>query len=168
VFTTAVNTITAMVNVTGADVAFLDCEFIISTGTLGAVLGILTAATADRLRVENCRFTGPATSSGTTTTACIKHESGVDYVIKNNYIAGKMTSAIVNVATVLRGLIDGNRIVVTTNDAIIMAAASTPFITNNRMNVSGGTAPVTAGAGFVAGNVYSAAAAVTAGTAATW
>ena len=158
----------AMVNITAADVAFDKCELETNSGTVGTVAGILTAATATRLRVENCFFRGPATNTGTTTTAQIKHEAGVDYVIRKNYFTGKMTQSIVNVATVLRGLIDDNRFVVATGTAAItMAAASTPFITNNRINVPSGTAPIAAAAGFVAGNVYSAAAGVTAGTAST-
>lgn len=168
IFTCGIDAQLAMSNVTAADVSFIQCEFNTNSGTVGAVAGILTAATATRLRVEDCRFLGPATNSGTTTTAQIKHEVGVDYIIKNNYFTGKMTQAIVNVATVLRGLIDGNRFVVATGtSAITMAAASTPFIVNNRINVPSGTTPITAAAGFVAGNVYSAAAGVTAGTAST-
>lgn len=169
VFTAGFDAITAMINVSGADVAFLDCEFNTNSGTVGAVLGILTAATAARFRVERCRFLGPATNSGTTTTAQIKHEVGVDYVIKDNYFTGKMTQAILNATAVLRGLIDNNRFVVATGTlAISVHASSTPFITNNRINVPSGTTPITAAAGFVAGNVYSAAAGVTAGTASTF
>lgn len=168
VFITGIDNQTAVNNVTGADVQFRNCEWQFSNGTVGAALCILTAATADRLVVDSCRFLGPATNAGTTLAGAIQHESGVDYIISNNYIAGKMTQGIKNVATVLRGLIDSNRFVVGTGTvAITMAAASTPFIVNNRINVPSGTAPITAAAGFVAGNVYSAAAGVTAGTAAT-
>lgn len=162
-----VSALTAAINVTAADVSFLDCEMQISTGTNACVLGILTAATATRLRVERCRFIGPATSTQTTT-ACIQHESGIDYIIRNCEFKGKLTQAILNVATVLGGLIDTNRFVIGTGTlAITMAAASTPFIVNNRINVPSGTTPITAAAGFVAGNIYSAAAGVTAGTAVT-
>lgn len=164
---TGVSAVTAAINITSADVSLLDCEMQLSTGTNGAVLGILTAATAARLRVERCRFIGPATSTDTTT-AAIKHEVGIDYIIRGCEFKGKLTQAILNVATVLGGLIDGNRFVIGTGTvAITMAAASTPFIVNNRINVPSGTAPITAAAGFVAGNVYSAAAGVTAGTAVT-
>lgn len=164
---TGVSAIVAAISVTGADVAFEDCEFIISTGTNAPVLGILTAATAARLRVERCRFLGAATSTDTCT-ACIKHEVGVDYLIKDCYFTGKMTQAILNATAVLRGVIDSNRFVIATGTvAITMHASSTPFIVNNRINVPSGTAPITAAAGFVAGNVYSAAAGVTAGTAST-
>lgn len=165
---TGIDAIVAAISVTGADVAFEDCEFITNAAAAGVILGILTAATATRFRVERCRFIGPATNSGTTTTACIKHEVGVDYVIKDCYFTGKMTQAILNATAVLRGLIDSNRFVIATGTvAITMHASSTPFIVNNRINVPSGTAPITAAAGFVAGNVYSAAAGVTAGTAVT-
>ena len=168
VFTCGIDAQSAMVNVTAVDVSFFNCVFNTNSGTVGTIAGILTAATATRLLVENCRFVGPAANSGTTTTAQIKHEVGADYIIRNNYFAGKMTQAITNVATVLRGLIDSNRFVVATGTvAITMAAASTPFITNNRINVPSGTTPITAAAGFVAGNAYSATAGVTAGTAST-
>lgn len=165
---TGIDAIVAAISVTGADVAFEDCEFITNSGTAGVVLGILTAATAARLRIERCRFIGPAINTGTTTTAQVKHEVGVDYVIKDCYFTGKMTQAILNATAVLRGLIDSNRFVVATGTvAITMHASSTPFIVNNRINVPSGTAPIVAAAGFVAGNVYSAAAGVTAGTAST-
>lgn len=164
---TGISAVVAAISVTGADVAFEDCEFVVSTGTNAPVLGILTAATATRFRVERCRFLGAATSTDTCT-ACIKHEVGVDYLIKDCYFTGKMTQAILNATAVLRGVIDSNRFVIATGTvAITMHASSTPFIVNNRINVPSGTAPITAAAGFVAGNIYSAAAGVTAGTAAT-
>lgn len=159
----------AMVNVTASDVSFLDCEFRTNSATVGTVAGILTAATATRLLVDRCRFVGPAANAGTTTTAQIKHESGIDYVIRNSYFTGKMTQAIVNVATILGGLVQGNVAVVATGTLFAtFAAASTPMIVNNRINVPSGTTPITAAAGFVAGNSYSAAAGVTAGTASTF
>lgn len=168
IFTNGIDAQTAMINVTGADVSFDNCDFNTNSATTGAVLGILTAATATRFKVTNSRFLGPAVNAGTTTTAQIKHEVGVDYEISTNMFKGKLTQAILNVTTVLGGAIHNNRFVIGTGtSAITMAAASTPFITNNRMNVASGTTPITAAAGFVAGNTYSAAAGVTAGTAST-
>lgn len=162
-FAVGIDAITAMINVTATDVTFQNCEFDTNNGTMGVVLGILTAATADRLVISGCRFLGSAINSGTTTTAQIQYEAAVDIQIINNYFCGKMTQAILNVTgTVLRGLIANNFFVVSTGTkAIAVAAASTPFITNNRMNVASGTTPIVAAAGFVAGNIYSAAAGVT-------
>ncbi len=161
--------IVAAISVTGVDVAFEDCEFLLDNGTnKSVILGILTAATASRLRIERCRFIGTPAATATVT-AAIKHEVGADYVIKDCYFEGKMTQAILNATTLLRGLIDSNRFVIGTGTvAITMAAASTPFIVNNRINVASGTAPIVAAAGFMAGNVYSAAVGVTAGTASTF
>ena len=168
VFTCAIDNQTAMINVNAADATFLNVEMNTNSGTIGAAKGILTAATATRLVVDSSRFLGPAVNAGTTTTAQISHEVGVDYVIRDSYFAGKMTQAITNAATVLGGQIHNNQFVVYTGTkAVNMAAASTPFITNNRINVPSGTAPIVAAAGFVAGNVYSAAAGVTAGVAST-
>lgn len=165
---TGIDAIVAAISVTGADVAFYNCEFLTNSGTTGVVKGILTAATATRFRVEGCFFHGPATNTGTTTTAQIDHEVGIDYIIRGNVFMGKCTQNILNATTILGGLIDNNRFVTYTGTkGIAMAAASTPFITNNRFNVPSGTAPIVAAAGFVAGNIYSAAAGVSAGTAAT-
>lgn len=170
VFVCGIDAQTAMTNVAATDVTFQMCEFRTNDATHGAILGILTAATSDRLIVNNCRFTGPAVNSGTTTTAQIQYEAAVDIQITNSYFTGKMTQAILNVTgTVLRGLIQANTFIIATGTkAIAVASASTPAIINNRINVPSGTAPVVAAAGFVAGNAYSAAAGVTAGTAATW
>jgi len=165
---TGISAVVAGFSVTAADVAFRNNEFIISTGTNAPVLGILTAATAARLIIENNRFIGPATSTDTCT-AAIKHEVGIDYVIRNNEFKGKFTQAILNATTILGGLIQANTFVIGTGTkAIAMEASSTPFITNNRINVASGTAPIVCAAGFMAGNVYSAAAGVTAGTASTF
>ncbi len=151
---TGVSAVVAAFSVTGADVAFEDCHFIMSTGTNAAVLGILTAATATRFRVENCRFTGPATSTDTVT-ACIKHEVGINFVFKNNFFIGKMTQGILNATTILGGEISDNRFhIYTGTKGIALAAGTTGVGYNNRLTVPSGTTPVV-GAGFSwAGNLY--------------
>lgn len=169
---TGIDAIVAAISLQAADIAFTNCDFICNSGTAGVVRGLYantSGSPADRLQITNCRFLGPATNSGTTTTAQIDIEYGVDYLIQGNYFSGKMTQAILNATTILRGNIDTNRIVVSTGTAAItMAAGSTPLITGNKINVASGTTPVVAAAGFVAGNAYSAAAGVTAGSALTW
>ena len=152
------------------DLTFANCEFATNSGTTGCVTAITmgTTTACDRWVVDNCLFVGPATNSGTTTTAQITYTKGVDFVVKDSYFIGKCTQNITNGAAVLRGLITRNNFVTYTGTkAINVHASSTPFITNNRINVPSGTAPIVAAAGFVAGNVYSAAAGVTAGTAST-
>ena len=169
---TGIDAIVAAIALKAVDISFINCDFICNSGTAGVARGLYantSGSPADRLIVQNCRFLGPATNTGTTTTAQIDIEYGVDYVIQNNYFCGKMTQAILNATTVLRGNIDSNRFVISTGtSAITMAAASTPFISGNKINVASGTTPVTAAAGFVAGNAYSAAAGVSAGSALTW
>lgn len=160
---TGIDAIVAAISVTGVDVTFDQCEFICNSATTGVVKGILSAATADRMRVTNCRFLGPAVNSGTTTTAQLDHEVGVDYLFDSNYHCGKMTQAILNATTILRGKINNCHFVVGTGTvAITMATASTPFITGNRFNMPSGTTPIVAAAGFVAGNTLSNAAGVSA------
>lgn len=166
---TGIDAVVLALSVTGTDVSFTNCEFICNSGTAGTVLGLVFGAGADRWVVKNCRFTGPAANTGTTTTAQLKYTAGVDGLCQGCYFTGKMTQAILNTGTVLRGLINNNDFVIATGTAAIsVAAASTPFISGNRMNVASGTAPVVAAAGFVAGNSYSAAAGVTAGSALTF
>lgn len=167
---TGIDAIVAAILISSADVAFDSCDFICNSATAGVVKGILSAATADRLKITNCRFLGALTNSGTTTTAQLDHEVGADYIISGNYFVGKMTQAVLNAATILRGQITGNFFNVGTGtSAITMAAGSTPFIANNKINVASGTTPVTAAAGFIGGgNTYSAAAGVTSGAAITW
>lgn len=150
-----IDQIVAAISVTAADVAFEDCEFLIDNGTtISVILGILTAATATRFRVERCRFLGTAAAS-TAVTACIKHEVGVDFVFRNNFFVGKMTQAILNATTILRGLIADNYIhTYTGTKGIALAAGTTGVGYNNRITVPSGTAPVV-GAGFSwAGNIY--------------
>lgn len=152
------------------DLQFIDCDFITNSDTAGVVSAVTigTTTACDRVKFIGCRFYGPATNSGTTTTAQITLTKGVDYEIRDCYFTGKMTQAITNGAAILRGWIHDNVFVVATGTkAINMHASSTPMISNNRINVPSGTAPIVAAAGFVAGNIYSAAAGVTAGTAST-
>jgi hypothetical protein len=94
------------------------------------------------------------------------HESGVDVLVQNCHFQGKMTQAILNVATVLRGLYDSNSFVIGTGTAAMtFAAASTPSWKNQRYNIASGTAPVVAAAGFnLGGNYYTNAAGAAAAT----
>ncbi len=151
---TGVSAIVAAISVTGADVAFEDCHFILSTGTNAPVLGILTAATATRFRVERCTAYGPATSTDTVT-AWIKHEVGINFLFRDNFAIGKMTQAILNATTILGGEISKNRFhIYTGTKAIALAAGTTGVGYDNRITVPSGTAPIV-GAGFSwAGNSF--------------
>lgn len=152
---TGIDAIVAAISITAADVTFEDCEFICNAAAAGVVLGILTAATASRLRIERCKFLGTFSNSGTTTTAQVKHEVGADYVIKNNYFVGKMTQAILNATTIVNGLIADNYFHVGTGTlAISMETASAGLVANNRICVASGTTPVAGAAMSYTKNSY--------------
>jgi hypothetical protein len=153
---TGFDAITAAISVTGADVAFEDCTFICQSATISPVLGILTAATATRFRVERCKFLGvQTTTSAATCLGFIKHEVGANFVIRNNYMCGKATQLILNATTILEGLIADNYIhVYTGTKGIALAAGTTGSGFNNRLVVASGTSPIV-GAGFSwTGNLY--------------
>lgn len=152
---TGFDAITAAISVTGADVAFEDCEFIVNSASAGCVLGILTAATATRFRLSRNRFIGAFTNSGTTVTACVKHEVGTDYVFEDNYFVGKMTQAILNATTITNGLIARNYFHIGTGTvALTMETSSAGFVTDNRICVASGTTPVVGAAMSYSGNRY--------------
>ncbi len=153
---TGFDAITACISVTGADVSFTNCEFVCQNSTISPVIGILTAATASRFRVEDCRFLGVQTS--TTAATCvgfIKHEVGADFIFRRNHMTGKATQLILNATTVLGGTIADNYIhVYTGTKGIALAAGTTGEGFNNRLVVASGTSPIV-GAGFSwSGNVF--------------
>lgn len=141
---TGFDAITACISVTGADVAFEDCEFICQSSTISPVIGILTAATATRFRVERCRFIGvKTTSSAATCVGFIKHEVGEDFLIKDCFFVGKATQLILNATAILNGLIDSCRFHCYTGTKGISVHASTQAdIVNCRFIVASGAAPV--------------------------
>lgn len=153
---TGIDAVVAAFSVTGTDVAFVNSTFLTNSASNGVVLGILTAATATRFRVENCLFFGAQTNSGTTSTSHIQHESGADYIIRNNVFTGKTVNFILNVAQVLRGVVDNNRFVQYTGTQVaIFSSTSTVFFVNNRINVPSGTSCVVFNSGRAAGNIMS-------------
>jgi len=165
IFTCGINNQTAMVNVTAVtDVTIRNCYFNVATaGAVGASTVIKATGASDRLIVDSNTMIGVAGTTGTTSIGYVTYTTGSEIQITNNYMSGKATQLISNTATALRGFIDNNKLVVGTGTvAINLSAASTQFITNNRINVASGTTPVTAAAGFVAGNAFSNAAGVTA------
>lgn len=156
-FNSAFDAQTAMVNVTAADVTFRDCEWMIADATYQAVLGLLGSDAADRLTIENCFFRG-STDAGTT--SAISYGACDHVTIRNNRITGKHTTAgsIANTAAAVGGVIDGNFIVNETADAnnmcIVLHSSSNSLIANNRLACIDSTSPIpiTAAAGYIAGN----------------
>ncbi len=152
---TGIDAIVAAISVTGANVSIRNNTIITNSATAGCVLGVLTAATATGFDFSGNKCLGPATNSGTTTTAVVQHEVGVDYTINDNFFTGKMTQAILNATTILGGEIARNSMHIYTGTAgITLAAASTPFVHDNRISVASGTAPIAGAAASFSGNRY--------------
>lgn len=152
---TGIDAIVAAMLISAADVTFEDCEFITNSATAGCVLGVLTAATADRLTFRRCNFIGAQTNSGTTTTAQIKHEVGADLRIEDCLFTGKMTQAILNATTVLRARISRNYIHTYTGTlGFSFETSSTGLAADNRICVASGTTPVAGAALSYSGNRY--------------
>jgi len=162
-----VDAVTAAINVSGADFVFTGNEMELADATNQAVLGILTAATATRMRIDGNYFHGSADAG---TAAAIRHVAGADCVISNNVFRGNYTTtlgAIDNTAAVANLIVMGNAIAnltASSTKGIVFHGSTTGQVINNRIAIRSGTAPVTAAAGDVGGNYYTAAAGVTAGT----
>lgn len=170
VFVNAIDAQTAMINISAADVTIKDCEIQTGDASTQAVLGILTTAGANRLRLENNHIHGLVTAG---TTSQISLVGGDSIVIIGNLIYGACattgnisaaTTAVTNFAIVnnliLNQTADGN------NKTIVLGATDTGLIANNRMAVIDSTspAPVTAAGAYVSGNYWTGAAGVTAST----
>jgi hypothetical protein len=167
---TGIDAIVAAIALKATDIQFTNCDFICNSGTAGVVRGLYantSGSPADRLQVLNCNFYGPATNSGTTTTAQIDVEYGVDINISNNYFEGKMTQAILNATTCLRGRILNNFANVYTGTSFLTAASATTWSFGGlHVAIASGSTPVTAAAGYNLGsNTYANAAGASAATA---
>lgn len=149
---------TAMFNVTDNDVTFKDCEIQTGDGTTQAVVGILTTADANRLRIEGCHIHGAVTAG---TTSQISIVGGDSHVIQDNIIVGACatagniaaattasTNGVIRRNVIMNQTADGN------NKVIVLGASDTYIIADNRISIidSSGPAPITAAAGFVSGN----------------
>jgi hypothetical protein len=161
--------ITAMLNVTAADVTIRGCEFMVADATYQSVLGVLASGSGDRLVIEDCVFTG---TTDTGTTSAISYGACDNVIIRRNIITGNHTTAgsIANTAAAVRGVIKDNTIINTTadgnNKAIVLHSSTDSIIAGNWIAVVDSTspAPVTAAAGFVSGNYFTGAVGVSAST----
>ncbi len=169
VFKAAFDALTAMINVSAADVTFRGCEVEFTDASYQSVLALLTTAAADRLTVDSCHFHGSADAG---TAAAIRLVGGDSVRFVNNTIVGSFTTTlggIDNVTTpATNALVVGNiisNVTASAAKAMVWVSTSTLVFANNRLAVLTGTAPVTAAAGTNGGgNYYSAAAGVSAGT----
>jgi hypothetical protein len=151
------------------DVTFESCEFIQASATNACATAILTDASANNLRINNCRFT--ITGAGTAVTNALNIVGGDGLQVTNTWFnAGYATGsgAIQNVTTACtNALVQNcyvNNLTASCTKAMIFVSTSTGLIANTRMQILSGTAPITGAAlSWVGGNYYAATIA-TAGT----
>lgn len=164
----AIDSQTAMVNISAADTHLADLDFEHADSSTQAALCILTTTGADRMKVRNCRFRGSADAG---TSAAISMVGGNDIEITDNVFEGSYsdTGGVIKNATTdsLRLLILRNSInnrTASNTKSIVLTATSTGRIAGNWMQILSGTAPITGAAMSWAGANYYAAAIATAGT----
>lgn len=156
-----VDAVTAAINVTAANFTLRNCQMELADATNQAVLGILTTANGTRLTVEGCYFHGTADAG---TVAAIRIVGGDGHKILNNIFIGAYTTtlgAIDNVTTACTNThVIGNTINALTASsakAMVFVSTSTGQISNNRMQILTGSAPITGAAmSWVGGNYYAA------------
>jgi len=160
--------IVSPISVSAADFSLLNCTLITANATNQAGVGLTTTAAADRMTIDGCEFRGTADAG---TTNVLQIIGGNDIQITNNKFVGAWTTslgAINNITTaMLRALISGNFIfnqTASSTKAMVLLSTSTGLISNNRMQILSGSAPITGAAmSWVGGNYYAATIA-TAGT----
>ena len=146
-----VDAITAALNVQAASFAFVNNRLILADATNQAVLGILTTAAADRMRLYGNRIEGTVDAGCTT---AIRIVGGDRIEIVGNYINGAFTTTIGCIENITTDatdiLIDGNVLknrTAASTKVFVLTAAATGHFTRNRMSILNGTSPITASAG---------------------
>ena len=158
---TGFDALVAPIDVNKTNCRFLNCEFITADSGGQCTLGILTDANASGLTIKNCYFKG---SSNAGTAAAIRIVGGNDHVIVDNIFIGAYTTtlgAIDNVTTAIdRSYVMRNHIYNLTaaaTKAMVFVATSTVILAGNFMQISSGSAPITAAVGSAVGaNEFSA------------
>jgi hypothetical protein len=159
-----VASVTAMINVSAADVWIHDCEIEHANATNQAVLGILTTAAASRMQVMRCHFHG---SNNAGTTNGITIVGGDAIRIQDNLFVGSYSATLgaIQVITTLstnlsiKGNMIMNQTAGSTKCVVDTITGSTGHISSNGFGVLAGTAPITAATCWWSGspaNYYSA------------
>jgi hypothetical protein len=158
---TGFDAVAAGISVAAADFTFAGNDVILANATNQAVLGIITTAAADRFLCDSNRFRG---TSDAGTTAAMTVVGGDSIQITNNVMYGAYTAGIGginNITTAMtNSVVDGNRInnlTASSTKAMVFVSGSTGMISNNRMQILSGSAPITGAAmSWVGGNYYAA------------
>jgi hypothetical protein len=93
-FTGGIDAVVSMVTVSAADVALSNCEIRDVTGQM--VLGVLTTASADRMKIHDFQYTGDTAAGGGAAIALV---GGTDIVIEDFDISGNFSVAGIDVRT---------------------------------------------------------------------
>jgi hypothetical protein len=167
---TGIDAIAKIFDIQAANFTLDNCEVYFAKSGAVAIKGLVvdTAAHANGLTLTNNYIHGDAAANCTNFVQLV---GGDSVVIANNDIVGNFTTTLGPINNITAALTNvnisgnflANRTSASTN-VIVLLTGSTGKITNNRMAVRTGTAPVTADAVDVGGNYYVAAGGVTAGT----
>jgi hypothetical protein len=165
---TGIDAVAVGSTVTAADFHLTDCYVKMATATAQATLGVSSSAAASGMIVNGCKFLG---TSDAGTTAAVQFVGGDNLQITNNTMMGGYGSGVGGISNLTTAatnvLIAGNYIsnlTAVSTKAITVQATTTGFISDNRMQILSGTAPITAAAMSWAGGNYYAATIATAGT----
>lgn len=165
---TGLDNLTAPIDVNSTDFTMRNCRVVNATATNQAALCILTDANASRMKLLGNEFVG-TTDAGTAT--AVRIVGGNEHVVDGNRFYGAYTTSLGaienNTTACLRVQITNNIIenaTAVSTKAMVFAAGSTGTISNNRMQILSGTAPITGAAMSWVGANYYAATIATAGT----
>ena len=166
---TGIDAVAKIFDVQAAGFCMDTCEVYFAKSGAVAIKGLVvdTAAHANNLSINNCYIHGDAAANCTNFVQLV---GGDSVRITHNIIHGNFTTSLgcVNniTAALTNCLIDNNRLLnltASSTKAVVLLTGSTGSITNNRLQILSGTAPVTADGCMWSGNYYAATIA-TAGT----
>lgn len=165
---TGIDNLTNPISVSAAGFTLTGCQVRMATASAQAATALISTAAANALTIDSNVFYG---TSDAGTTNVLQLVGGDRIVINNNFFQGAYTTslgAINNVTTAMtNALITGNYInnlTASSTKAMVFLSTSTGFISDNRMQILSGTAPITGAAMSWVGNNYYAATIATAGT----
>lgn len=165
---TGFDAITAGITVTAAGFTLSNSLVITASSSAQATLALLTTAAANNMSITGSRFLGTPNAG---TAAAIRVVGGANLSVRGNTFIGAYTTtlgAIDNATTACTlAQVENNFISNTTASstvAMTFQAASTGMISNNRMQILSGTAPIVGAAMSWSGGNYYAATVATAGT----
>lgn len=156
-----IDAVVTAVALTGADAEFLGCDFQQGNATNQATNCITTTAAADRMTVRGCRFYGDGTAGPNAAIVIVGGDGHIiqDSIFSGSYGAGvgaiqQLTTTTTN-CLVIRNFI--NNVTASATKAMVFTASSTGMISENRMQILSGAAPITGAAmSWVGANYYAA------------